>query len=148
MDLTQLITEEVVKIPLLGRTKSAVLREFVEFLAERGRIGDARKVYDALLDREGLGSTGLEMGIAIPHCRSDAVGSLIVAAGVSPGGVNFESLDGATTRLFFVVLAPFDQPASHVQLLSEIGALTRSAAFVRALMEAATAEEFVRRFRQ
>lgn len=148
MDLTELITEEVVKIPLVGRTKTAVLRELVDFLEEHGRLSDGRKVYEALLDRESLGSTGLEMGIAIPHCRSDAVSSLTLAAAVSREGVDFDSLDGKSSRLFFLVVAPLDHPSSHVQVLSEIGALTQSEAFIQGLMQAATAREFIRRFGQ
>lgn len=148
MDLTELVTEEVVKIPLIGKTKPAILREFVDFLEEGGRLSDAKRVYEALLDREGLGSTGLELGIAIPHCKSEAVSALTVAAGVSPSGVDFDSFDGRLTRLFFLVLAPINHLSSHVQVLSEIGALTQSESYVRTLMEATTAEEFIRRFRQ
>lgn len=146
MDLTELVSEEVVKIPLVSTTKSDILRELVEILDTRGGIDDRESVYQALLEREKLGSTGLEKGIAIPHCKTDAVTDITVAVGVSPDGVDFDSMDGELSRLFFLVLAGPDQSTSHIQVLSEIGRLTRSQSYVDTLMRAATPQEFMRRF--
>lgn len=148
MDLSELMSEEVVKIPLVSGTKPAVLREFVEFLEASGRLHDADRVYDDLLEREGLGSTGLELGVAVPHCRTAAVRELVVAAGVSPEGIDFAAFDGQRCHLFFLVLAPIDRPSSHIQVLAEIGSITQSAESIRGLISAQSAREFMLRLRQ
>ncbi len=146
MDLTELITEDVVKIPLVSKTKPAVLRELVEILDGAGRIYDPERVYQALLSREELGSTGLEAGIAIPHCKCDAVSDITIAVGVAPEGVDFDSIDGDPSHLFFLVVAAPGQSASHIQVLSEIGELSQSQSYVRRLAQAQSPTEFVRLF--
>lgn len=146
MDLTEIVTEDAVKIPLVSSTKAGVLRELVDFLDHNGKIADPDRVYRALLDREELGSTGLEQGIAVPHCKCDAVNDVTIAVGVSPSGVRFDSIDGELSRLFFLVIAAPNQSTAHLQVLSEIGELTRSESYLRSLMEAGSPEEFVRRF--
>lgn len=146
MDLSDLITEDVVKIPLDATSKPTVLRELVSVLERAGRLFDSEKAYQALLAREEMGSTGLEMGIAIPHCKCDAVNDITVAVGVSPHGVAFDSIDGERSHLFFLVIAAPGQSTSHIQVLSEIGELTRSRDYVRALVESTSPADFVRRF--
>jgi mannitol/fructose-specific phosphotransferase system IIA component (Ntr-type) len=146
MDLTDLITEEVVKVPLLAKSKTGVLKELVDFLGDSGKLLDPEKVYRALLAREELASTGLELGIAIPHCKCDAVSDVTIAVGISPDGVDFDSIDGKPSRLFFLVIAAPNQSASHIQVLSEIGDLARSESDLRSLIESTSAREFVRRF--
>lgn len=146
MDLSELISEDVVKIPLDSTTKPEVLRELVGILDAAGRIFDIERVYQALLMREEMGSTGLEMGIAIPHCKCDAVNDITIAVGISPRGIDFDSIDGERSHLFFLVVAALGQSTSHIQVLSEIGELTRSRDYVRSLVEASSSREFVRRF--
>ena len=73
MALADLIRPEVVKVPLVGKTKNEVIRELVQLLLDAGRITELESVYDALLTREALGSTGLEQGIAVPHAKTRAV---------------------------------------------------------------------------
>lgn len=146
MDLTELITEDVVKIPLESTTKPTVLRELVDFLDKSGKILDPDRVYSALLAREELGSTGLELGIAIPHCKCDAVGDITIAVGVSPIGVNFDSIDGQPSKLFFLVIAAPNQSTAHIRVLSEIGDIARSEPYLASLIQSTSPKEFVQRF--
>lgn len=145
MSLSELITKEVVKVPLESATKVGVLRELVDCLHLAGRISDPERVYRALLEREELASTGLEMGVAIPHCKCDSVSDITIAVGVSPKGIDFDALDGEPARLFFLVVAAPNHVSSHIQILSEIGELSRSPAYIQSLMEAGSPEELVRR---
>ena len=84
MALVDLIRPEVIKVPLVSSTKPEVIRELVEVLRDAGKISDVDLVYDALMKRESLGSTGLEQGIAVPHAKTPAFNSLTVALGISP----------------------------------------------------------------
>jgi fructose-specific phosphotransferase system IIA component len=145
--LIDLITPEVIKVPLESTTKSEVLSELAELLASAGKIDDSGPVVDALRKRESLGSTGLENGIAVPHCKTPSVKSLTLAIGISPAGIDFEALDGQPSTLFFCMLAPPDQSGPHIEALAEIARLTQSQSFCRLLISSKTPEEAVELFR-
>lgn len=146
MALIDLITTDVIRAPLSSTTKYDVMRELVEVLAKAGKIPDTPAVLDALMQREAKGSTGLEMGIAVPHCKTEAVDSLVLAIGIAPGGVEFEALDGQPSKIFFLLLAPPDQSGPHIEALSEIARLTQSTSFLNALAESTSPEEVVELF--
>jgi fructose-specific phosphotransferase system IIA component len=148
MALLDLVTPEIVKIPLDSTTKDAVIRELIGVLVDAGQISDQQAVYDAVLAREALGSTGLEAGIAVPHAKTDSVSELTIAIGISPAGLDYEALDGEPSRLFFLMLAPPDQSGPHIEALAEIARATRSKAFCRALLSSETPDEVVELFRE
>jgi len=141
MALADLIRPEVVKVPLAGKTKNEVLRELVQLLLDAARISELESVYDALLTREALGSTGLELGIAVPHAKTSAVRRLTAAIGISPQGVDFQSADGQLSKMFFLLLAPPDQSGPHIQALAEIARLAKSPTFLRLLSGASSPQE-------
>ncbi len=147
MALIDLITPEVIKVPLSSTTKTGVLQELTELLAAAGKIEEAGPVLDSLQQRESLGSTGLEKGIAVPHCKTTAVKTLTLAIGVAPGGIEFEAIDGQPSTLFFCLLAPPDQSGPHIEALSEIARLTQSQSFCRVLMASKNPNEVVELFR-
>jgi fructose-specific phosphotransferase system IIA component len=148
MALADLISPEVVKVPLAAKTKPEVIRELVQLLLDAGRIPEFQTAHDALLAREALGSTGLEQGIAVPHAKTKAVPSLTVAIGIAPKGIDFQSVDGKPANLFFLLLAPPDQSGPHIAALAEIARIAKSATFLRLLASAATPREVVELFRE
>ena len=148
MALVDLITEKIVKVPLESRDKPGVLRELVQILKDAGEIDDFDKVLLAINKREEMGSTGLEFGIAVPHARTDSVKNLTVALGISPGGTEFNALDGKPSHLFFLLLAPPDKSAQHIEALAEIAKLARSRSFCLQLMQANSAQQVVELFRE
>lgn len=147
MALIDLITPEVIKVPLSSTTKSGVLKELTELLVSAGRIEEAGPVLDSLQQRESLGSTGLEKGIAVPHCKTTAVETLTLAIGIAPGGIDFDAIDGQPSTLFFCMLAPPDQSGPHIEALSEIARLTQSQSFCRVLVASKNPNEVVELFR-
>jgi fructose-specific phosphotransferase system IIA component len=147
MALIDLIKEETIKIPLISNDKPEVLRELVQILVDAGEISDLEAVLKSVHEREDKQSTGLEEGIAIPHCKSDAVSTLKLAIGIAPQGIDFNSLDGKPSKLFFLMLASPKQAGPHVQALAEIAKLVRSKAFCNALTSAENAQEVVKIFR-
>jgi fructose-specific phosphotransferase system IIA component len=146
MALVDLIRPEVVKVPLVSQTKPEVIREMVEVLRDAGKISDVEQVCDALMKREALGSTGLEMGIAVPHAKTPAVSSLTMALGISPKGIDFQAIDDSPSKLFFLLLAPPDQSGPHIEALADIARITKSQAFCRTLIGATSPEEVVELF--
>jgi fructose-specific phosphotransferase system IIA component len=141
--LIDLVKEDIVKVPLESKNKPDVLRELVQILKDAGQIDDFDGVLRSVQEREGKLSTGLEDGIAVPHCKTPAVSSLKLAIGISPGGIDFESLDGKPAKLFFLLLAAPNLSGPHVEALAEIAKLAQSKAFCRALSGAANAQEVV-----
>jgi mannitol/fructose-specific phosphotransferase system IIA component (Ntr-type) len=115
---------------------------------DAGKIDDKENAYRALLQREAKGSTGLENGIAVPHCKTDAVSSLTVAVGIAPSGIDFDALDGKPCKLFFLILAAPDQSGPHIEALSEIARITRSSAFMRTLLSSESPSEVVELFKE
>ena len=146
MALIDLISKNVVRTPLESKAKYEIVRELVELLRDAEGILDFEEVLRAVVSREEKGSTGLENGVAVPHAKTEAVDRLILAVGVSPDGVDFGALDGEPSHLFFLLLAPSDQSAPHIEALAEIARITRSRAFCRAIMSACSADAVVNLF--
>lgn len=143
MAFIDLVDENIIKIPLQSSDKPDVLRELVQVLVDAGEVDDSEAVLSAIHDREDKMSTGLEDGIAVPHCKTPAVSDLKLAIGISPEGIDFDALDGQPSHLFFLLLAPLDQAGPHVQALGQIAKLAKSKAFCKALIKADDAGEVV-----
>ncbi|MCL2704579.1 MAG: PTS sugar transporter subunit IIA [Spirochaetaceae bacterium] len=148
MAIIDLIATNVVRVPLKSKTKTEVIRELIDILDKTGKLSDAESAFKAVLSRENMGSTGLEKGIAVPHAKTDKVKNLTLAIGIAPEGVDFDSLDGETSKLFFLLLAQPSQSGPHIEALAEIARITRSQSFCRLLVNAKTPEEVVELFKE
>ncbi|MCK4549338.1 MAG: PTS sugar transporter subunit IIA [Candidatus Krumholzibacteria bacterium] len=124
--LVSLFQEDLCIFSLRSRKKSSVLLEMVRQLKASGKIADERFILEMLKNRESLGSTGLGLGVAFPHGRSIAISDLTVLFARAASGVDFESLDGEPTRVFFLILAPSEKGAEpYLALLSKLTALVQ-----------------------
>lgn len=140
--LSELLAPERVKIPLEATDKEGLLRELVGVVGSTtGASQD--ELLRAVQEREAVLSTGIGNGVAIPHGKSTEVGSLVLAAGVTPTGVDFEALDGQPVQLFFLLLGPESASGEHVKALSRISRLLRRDSFRSRLAAAGSAEEFL-----
>lgn len=142
MQLTELLSPERIKIPLVSTTKDEMLAELVEVVGKNTSVRDLDQVLHAVRDREEVLSTGIGSGVAIPHGKSPGISDLALVAGVTPEGIDFEALDGRPVRLFFLLVGPESAAGQHVKALSRISRLLRRDSFRGRLMEAATPEEF------
>ncbi|HEY9053469.1 MAG TPA: PTS sugar transporter subunit IIA [Rectinemataceae bacterium] len=143
MALMALLDESAVKVPLLAKDKAGIIRELVDLLSASGKVNDSEALLRAVLERESLGSTGLENGIAVPHGKTDAVKDVCLAVGVAPEGVDFDSADGKPSRLFFLLAAPKGKAGPHIAALSEIARLAHSASLIGALVRAKDSAELL-----
>lgn len=148
MALIDLISEDIVKVPLEASVKTDVIAELVDVLIAAKKLENREKIIEAVMKRENLGSTGLEKGIAVPHAKTEQVSELMLAIGVSFKGVDFNAVDGKPSKVFFLMLASPDQSGPHIEALSEIARMTRSETFCRLLSTAANAAEVVALFRE
>jgi len=144
--LSELLSAERVRIPLVSRTKPDLLRELVE-LATGGDAALHDAVLTAVQERERVLSTGIGDGVAIPHGRSARIPELVVAAGAVRDPLEFDALDGAPVRLFFLLIGPEHDASAHIRALSRLARLLRAAPLRTALGAAATGDEFIRAIR-
>ena len=131
-------------IVLDGRVadKKAALDQMVELMDASGKLRDKETYRQGVYAREQEGSTGIGEGIAIPHCKSDAVIKPGLAAMVVKDGVEFESLDGQPAHLFFLIAAPNTEDNVHLDVLSRLSVLLMDEDFTNKLRQAASVSEF------
>lgn len=132
-----LTSEELIAPSLTGTTKTAVLRELAEHLARQQGDIDAGRLVEVLWERERLGSTAIGDGIAIPHGKLPGLKGVIGTFGRHIAGVDFDSLDGSPTHLFFLLVAPEDSVGQHLKALARVSRLLKDRAFRDKLIGAA-----------
>jgi PTS system nitrogen regulatory IIA component len=141
MRIDDFLSEDMVVPALEGRKKDDVIEELAEVVSRHHPEIDHWRLVGALQDRERLNSTALGEGVAIPHGRLVGVKRVVAAFGRSPQGVDFNSLDGKPTHLFFLLVAPEDSAGAHLKALARISRLLKSPDFRSRLMRAADAHE-------
>jgi fructose-specific phosphotransferase system IIA component len=122
-----LLTPEMVMLELESVSRDDVIKEMVGYLKKNGKIQKEKELNEKLLQREELGSTAIGDGVAIPHCKMKGVANPIVMLSISRKGVDFQSLDGEPSRLFFLVVSSPDNPSVNLQILAAIAQLVRKA---------------------
>ncbi|MDC7241187.1 MAG: PTS sugar transporter subunit IIA [Spirochaetales bacterium] len=143
MSLRDLIRSELIINPLEGRDRESVIREMVERMHSASCLQNPDIVIRQILERERMGSTGLNKGIAVPHSRTAEVESLSIVLGLSREGVEYGSLDGKPSKLFFMILAPPDQSSAHIRILSEIAGLSRDDKLIESLTGSESPEDLM-----
>ena len=141
MKLTDLLDTDVIKVPLENTTKETVIGELVDLLAANKKVMDRNLVYQAVLDREKVMSTGVGDSVAIPHCKSEAVSDVVVAFGVAQHGIDFQSIDEKPVRLVFLLVATPDATGPHLKILSRVSRLLNKRDLRDNLLQAGSADD-------
>lgn len=126
---------------LRASSKDGVLKEMAAWLESSKKVYRASIIYDLLKKREGLGSTGIGVGVAIPHCRSIAVEKLTVLFAIKSKGVDFKSADGKPVKLFFMVVAP-PHDIRYLVFLGKLVELLTDKKIKKMLLKVKSFEEF------
>ncbi len=135
MKIRDAVRPELVFLALDARNTEDALAAVAREMASAAKL-DGRLVDDALNERERLGSTSVGNGFAIPHCKLSNLDEIVLALARFDAGVDFcDSKDHEPVRFFFVVLSPPDQPAEHLQVLSQIARILRNDDLRRELLE-------------
>lgn len=125
MKLHNLLTQDMIIPELESENVEGILREMVRFLKKKHKVFKEKELYDKLVQREKLGSTAIGEGIAIPHCKIKRVKDPVVMLAISKKGVDFCSLDGKPSHIFFMVVSSPDNPSMNLQILAAIAHLVR-----------------------
>jgi len=147
MKITDILQETSVVAALAGRSKAEVIAELAGVLANEYREIDRERLIQALEDRERLNSTALGDGVAIPHGKLPGLKRVLAAFGRSRLGVDFQSLDGKPTHLFFLLVAE-DSAGAHLKALARISRLLKDERFRARLMEAGGAHDLFETIRE
>lgn len=147
MKIVDILSKDQVIAELRGTTKEEVLRELAEHLARTHPEIDAQRLVAVLWERERLGSTAIGDGIAIPHGKLPGLHSVLAAFGRHRAGVDFQSLDGNPTRLFFLLVAPEDSVGQHLKALARVSRLLKDASFRQRLLSADGQDDLYNRIR-
>ncbi|RDH86726.1 MAG: PTS IIA-like nitrogen-regulatory protein PtsN [endosymbiont of Escarpia spicata] len=134
------IVEERIGCQIEASSKKRVLEELGQRLAGEIPALTQDMVFDSLLQRERLGSTGLGRGIALPHARMPQVTNAIGAFIQLRQGADFDAVDGQPVDLAFAMLVPEEATEVHLQLLAKLAAMFSDAGFCDKLRQAETSE--------
>lgn len=143
MTIRDLLAAESINLNGTPAGKTEALNQCIDLMAKSGKIADVERYRKGVFAREEEGTTGIGMGIAIPHCKSDAVIKAGLAAMVVKDGVEFESLDGTPARIIFLIAAPNTEDNVHLQVLSKLSVMLMDEQFTNSLINAGSVDEFL-----
>lgn len=129
MKIIEFLSEKAISADLQATDKEGVVRELIDLISKSAGIKNKDEIAKVLMSREELGSTGIGLGIGIPHGKSDAVKDLVAAFGISRKGIDFDALDGEPVHIFFCLVAPEDSAGPHLKALARISRLLKDKYF-------------------
>lgn len=150
MKLTELLPRKAVVVNLKAKDKKGAIRELVQVIktAHDPEKFAVQPVVDATLQREGLGSTGMGGGIAIPHARTETADRVVAAFGRHVKGLDWSASDGEPVHLVFMLVSPASQPAEYQRAVKSILDAVRRPNFCKFLLSANTVKDIEETFRE
>jgi PTS system nitrogen regulatory IIA component len=146
LDLSQLITKDLVVLDLECHTKSEAIEILVDRLVQANRLPHKEEILRVIMEREELASTGIGNGVALPHGRIDAIDQVFIVFGRVKAAIDFDALDGAPVTLIFLIVSPIQQNESYLKALSSISRLLKNEKFRNTLLEAKCPEAIIEDF--
>jgi len=141
MRLTEILKPQNIKVPLVSTVKSDAIGELVQLLADNNEVSDAKKVLDAVLEREATRTTGIGNGLAIPHGKCTGTDHLVMAIGRPSQPIDFQAIDGRPVNLIWLLTSPPDKTGPHIHALARISRLMTIDRFRQSLNEATTPQD-------
>lgn len=140
MKILDNLKKEAILDDLKSQDKKGIIEELVAPIASSSSINH-ENIVRVLLERERLGSTGIGNGIGIPHGKLKGIDSIILGFGLSRKGVDFESMDGQPTHIFFLLISPENSAGLHLKLLAQISKILKADSFREKLLKASNTNE-------
>ena len=143
MTLLEILSPEAIVVNLQGETKEEIIAELSKLVAKNCQIANSDDIFQAVIEREKIMSTGIGDGIAIPHGKSDSVDKLVAALGTKRRGVDFEALDGEPAYVFFLLVSPTNISGPHIKALARISRYLKNEEFKKRLIAAHTSDDII-----
>jgi PTS system nitrogen regulatory IIA component len=144
MKITDILVRDAVILDLVPGAKRDILAQMARALSAAETEVREDRLVEVLIEREKLQSTGIGEAVAIPHGKLPGISRLLASFARSRAGVDFESIDGQATHLFFLLVVPEHSGGQHLKALARISRFFRDAAFRQRLLEAETRDEVFR----
>ncbi len=141
MRLTDVLNEDLVNISLTGTNRDECIKELIDKLATARTLKNSDSIFDAVLEREKIMTTGVGNGIAIPHCKHTDSPEFSVCLGIQPKGIDFQSIDKKNVNIIFLLVGPENNPGLHIKLLSRISRLMSNEELRQQLLECKSDKE-------
>jgi mannitol/fructose-specific phosphotransferase system IIA component (Ntr-type) len=150
MKIMNILDPKCIVFPLKEKNKKEIIKELIDVLVENKKIKekDKEEVFKCVMEREKLGSTGVGLGVAIPHGRTAAVDKIVGALGISKEGVEFETLDGEPVYFVFLILSPLEATSDYLRAISYVARMFKDKFFREALKNISSVEEVVKIIKQ
>jgi len=142
MKLSKTIKKSAIRLQLRAATKGEALEELVDLLCSAYRLKHRKEILEAILQREEKQSTGVGMGLAVPHAKTPVVRKLYVAFASHRNGIDFDSTDGEKACLFFILVSPRDVSGPHIKALASISRLVKHEEFRKVLLSCPDEKSF------
>ncbi len=145
MNIKKVLSRENVLVDLKSDNKNGIIEELLDHLVSINQIKSEYRdvVLEALMDREGKMSTGMQYGVAIPHCKTAVVDHLVAVLAVKQEGVDFNSLDGEPSRIFVMTVSPINRTGPHIQFLAEVSRLFKEKDIQERMLNATTTADIL-----
>jgi nitrogen PTS system EIIA component len=140
MKISQFLNKDSIIADLKAKDKQSVIDELALTISKSAKIS-AKQISAILMEREELGSTGIGGGIAIPHGKLELTQSIIIGFGLSPEGIEYESLDNKPVHIFFLLLTSENSTGGHLKVLAQISKLLKTDDFKKGLMAARSVDD-------
>jgi len=141
VQIADILDRNAIIVAPSSHDKFGLLKKMIDRLAADGRLKDPKKALTDLISREKEKGTGLEHGVAVPHCRTSGTEQLNAAFALVPDGIDFDALDGNLSRFIFLLVSPKDAATSHVQALATMARLLKQESVQDDLLRAGTPAE-------
>ena len=141
MKISEILKRDFVISELSSNNKSDILFELCKYLEQSGIIKNKKDLFDSLIEREILASTGIGENLAIPHVKIDGIEQIIGLLGKSVNGVEFESLDNQPVHFIFLLLIPQNSTGQHLKALARISRLFKNSSLRDHILKAKNADE-------
>jgi fructose-specific phosphotransferase system IIA component len=139
--LLDILKPDCVKVPLEAREKKAAIRELVDLLASADAVNEPDTIFQSVWEREKTKSTGIGLGLAIPHGKPASEDHIIMAIGKTAEPMDFGAIDKKPVRLIVLIATPPDKTSDHIQVLARISRLMTDEGLRAAVYNAESAEE-------
>lgn len=143
MNFTECLQNSCITLDIKSETKSEIITELVDLLDVAGKITDRAAVLKAVFEREEQVSTGLQLGVAMPHGKTVALREMIVAIGLKKGGVDFDSLDGKPSNIFVMTVSSVLNANEHIEFLGAVSSVLTHSAIRKSILKVQSREELI-----
>ncbi len=139
--LLDILRPDCVKVPLEATEKKAAIRELVDLLGAAGAVNEPDTIFQSIWEREKIKSTGIGLGLAIPHGKPASENRIVMAIGKTAEPMDFGAIDRKPVRLIVLIATPPDKTSDHIQVLARISRLMTDEELRTAVYSAESADE-------